>query len=101
MDRFVSKTGYVCHIEKSFIRGYFEPPNHVFAAHTCDRREDLHALEGIYSELPQAQRAAGREGTITDRVTPLPSGRWVTDQTLQRVTRGTVCYSFFLQESGA
>lgn len=72
VDRFVSKTGYVCHIEKSFIRGYYEPPNHVFVAHTYDRREDLHALEETYPELPQAQRAAGREGAITDRVHRYP-----------------------------
>jgi hypothetical protein len=66
MDRFASKTGYFCQIEKSFVRGYYEAPNHVFAAHTCDRHNDVHVLEGLYSELSQAQRAAGREGMIIE-----------------------------------
>jgi len=62
MDRFASKTGYLCHIEKWFVRGYYQPPDHVFAAHTYRRYEDVHVLEGIYSNLSQARRAAGREG---------------------------------------
>jgi hypothetical protein len=66
MDRFASKTGYFCQIEKSFVRGYYEPSNHVFAAHTYRRYEDVHVLEGLYSELSQAQRAAGREGMIIE-----------------------------------
>ena len=66
MDRFVSKTGYFCQIEKSFVRGYYQAPNHLFAAHTYDGRNDVHVLEGIYSELSQAQGAAGREGMIIE-----------------------------------
>jgi hypothetical protein len=65
-DRFASKTEYLCQIERSFVRGYYEPPNHVFAAHTYDREEDVHVLEGIYSDLSQARRAAGREGMIIE-----------------------------------
>jgi len=61
-DRFASRTGYVCQIEKSFVRGYYEPPRHLFAAHTYDRGEDVHVLEGMYAEWSQARRAAGREG---------------------------------------
>ena len=57
MDRFASKTGYFCQIEKSFVRGYYKAPNHVFAAHTYRRRNGVHLLEGIYSGLSQAQRA--------------------------------------------
>ena len=62
IDKVAGKTGYFCHIKKSLIRGYYEPPHHVFAAHTYDRREDVHILEGIYSKLSPARRAAGREG---------------------------------------
>jgi len=64
MDRFAGKTGYYCQIERSFVRGYYQPPDHVFAAHTYDRSVDVHVLEGVYSKLSQAQRAAGREGMI-------------------------------------
>jgi hypothetical protein len=64
INRFVSKTRYVCQIEKSVVRGYYQPPNHVFAAHTYRRYEHVHVLEGIYSKLSQAQKAAGREGMI-------------------------------------
>ena len=66
MDRFVSKTGYFCHIEKSFVRGYYQSPDHVFAAHTYRSYQDIHVLEGIYSELSQAQRAAGRQGEVIE-----------------------------------
>lgn len=66
VDRFVGKRGYFCHIEKSFVRGYYESPNHVFAAHTSYRRNGIHVLEGIYSDLSQAQRAAGGEGEIIE-----------------------------------
>ena len=66
MDRFVSKTGYLCQIEKSVVRGYYQPPNHVFAAHTYKSHEDVHVLEGVYSKLSQAQKAAGREGMIIE-----------------------------------
>ena len=65
-DRFAGKTGYVCRIERSFVRGYYEPPHHLFAAHTYDGREDVHVLEGVYGELSQARRAAGREGEIIE-----------------------------------
>jgi hypothetical protein len=66
IDRFAGKTGYHCQIERSFVRGYYQPPNHVFAAHTYDRSEDVHVLEGVYSKLSRAQRAAGREGMIIE-----------------------------------
>jgi hypothetical protein len=66
MDHFVSKIEYRCQIERSLVRGYYQPQNHVFAAHIYDRREDVHVLEGMYSELAQAQRAAGREGEIIE-----------------------------------
>lgn len=66
MDNFVSKTKCVCEIEKSFIRGDYQSPNHVFVAHTYDPGYDIHILEGIYSELSQAQRAAGRKGEIIE-----------------------------------
>ena len=66
MDRCAGKTGYLCHIERSFVRGYYEPPHHVFAAHTYDPREDVHVLEGIYSELSRAESAAGQEGKIVE-----------------------------------
>jgi hypothetical protein len=62
MDGVARTTGYFCHIKKSLIRGYYQPPHHVFAAHTYNRREDVHILEGIYSKLSPARRAAGREG---------------------------------------
>jgi hypothetical protein len=62
MDGVARKTGYFCHIKKSLIRGYYQPPHHVFVAHTYNRREDVHILEGIYSKLSPARRAAGREG---------------------------------------
>lgn len=62
MDRFATKRGYFCQVEKSLIRGYYQPPGHVFAAHTHGRHEDVQVLEGIYAELSQAERAAGREG---------------------------------------
>ena len=63
VDRFASKTGYFCHIEKSFIRGYFEPPNHVLPRIRVTAVKIFMPWKGIYSELSQAQRAAGREGT--------------------------------------
>jgi hypothetical protein len=66
MDRWASKTGYVCQIEKSFVRGYYEPPHRVFAAHTYDRHEDVHVLEGIYAALSQAQMVAGQGGEIIE-----------------------------------
>ena len=66
MDRCAGKTGYVCAIEKALVRGYYEPPHHLFAAHTYSSLEDVHVLEGIYAELSQAQKAAGREGEIIE-----------------------------------
>lgn len=66
MDRFTSKPGYLCYLETSFIRGYYDPPHHVFAAHTYDRHEDVDVLEGIYATLPQAERAAGLYGRIIE-----------------------------------
>ena len=66
MDRFAGKTGHYCQTERSFVRGYYQPPNHVYAAHTYDRREDVHVLEGIYSKLSRSKRAAGREGMIIE-----------------------------------
>ena len=66
MDRRAGKTGYVCATEKSLIRGSYEPPHHLFAAHTYRGLEDVHVLEGIYAELSQAQRAAGQEGEIIE-----------------------------------
>ena len=65
-DRFVSKPEYLCQVERSLVRGYYHSPLHVFAAHTYDNGNDVHVLEGVYSEMPQAQRAAGREGEIIE-----------------------------------
>ena len=62
MDGVATKRDRFSHVEKSVVRGYYEPPHHVYAAHTYDRQEDVHVLEGIYSNLSQARRAAGREG---------------------------------------
>jgi len=66
MDRFASRREYLCQMERSFLRGYYQPPDHVFAAHIWDHLDDVHILEGLYSELSEAQRAAGPEGEIIE-----------------------------------
>jgi hypothetical protein len=76
-DHVVSKVG-LCQIESSFVRGYYQAPNYVFAAHSYDRREDVHVLEGLYSELSQAQRAAGREGEIIEFSIDSPEEKRIT-----------------------
>jgi len=77
MDRRAGKSGYFCDSERSFVRGYYQPPRHVFAAHTCDRVDDVHLLEGIYAESTQAQRAVGRYGQIIEFAMDFPEDKHV------------------------
>jgi hypothetical protein len=77
MDQCAGKTGYFCDSEKSFIRGYYQPSHHVFAAHTYDSLDDVHLLEGIYADLSQAQRAVGRYGQIIEFAIDSPEDKLI------------------------
>ncbi len=77
VDRCAGKPGYVCHLERSFIRRYYQAPRHVFAAHTYDGLDDVHVLEGIYADLSQAQRAVGRYGQIIEFTIDSPEDKLI------------------------
>jgi hypothetical protein len=71
------ENNYSCEIKKLTIRGAYEFPGNIFAAHTYDLLYDVHTLDGIYAKQDFAVEAVGDKGLIVEFVIDIPEKKQI------------------------